>query len=276
MPEPHLAAHFLLNEPCLARRPALGVKAWCAGLLLTLPAGAWAQGGACEQLRASLAARLNPGLRGYTMEVAPASASVPRGAKVIGNCEGGAKKIIYWRYGKPASAAEAVSPAPAPAPAPAPKALPAPAPAARSMAEPTRAIVAAAPAPAPQPPQPPEPAPRPVSPAGVATETAPAAPPLQLDKAPVSTLTRAAASASAVEVKAAPSPAGALDSRGAEPEPGATTSPGGTQAAGPWLSSPWAWAAGAGLVSVLLGLWVWLAHRSAYDAAGLPRGPRLR
>jgi hypothetical protein len=197
--------------------------------LLLVPAAVQAQGAGCAQFKERMAERLeSQGIRGYALDIVPGNQAVPAGARVIGNCEGGAWKIVYRRF---AAAGEAAAPgagggaraaANVPASAPAAPARPAPAPAPASAAAPAPApapaVAARAPAPAPAV----APAPEPASPPG-------------------------------------PDPASA-------PEAGRTPGPGGNPL--------WPW--GALLVlPALLALVGWLAYRRRYDAAGLPRGPRL-
>jgi hypothetical protein len=207
------------------------------GLLLTLPMllaqAAQAQSNSCELLKQTLAARIPPEIRGYAMDDVPAKTPVPTGGKVIGTCEGGARKVIYRRFGGPplaGDAAEAAAPASATAPVAVPKEAPKP------KIEP--------PAPAKPPPQPtalvppaPAPAPAPV-PAPVVT-------PVVVEKPAEPT------------AMTLPSPAIKADE-----------GPGFFEAYGRWL-----WL----LLALPLGgwLWAWVAHRRAYDSAGLPRGPRL-
>ena len=89
---------------------------------LWLPAAALAQGSACDQLKATLAARIEAtGVRGYSLEAVPAAMPVPAGAKAIGHCEGGQRKILYRRWGGASAAAAALVVAPeAPAKRPPP------------------------------------------------------------------------------------------------------------------------------------------------------------
>jgi hypothetical protein len=47
------------------------------------------------------------------------------------------------------------------------------------------------------------------------------------------------------------------------------------QRAAEFLRHQWHWLAMLLLVMLGASLWAWLAHRSAYDEAGLPRGPKL-
>ncbi len=159
------------SRPARPRTPQwLGPAAW----LLLVPA-AQAQGSACEQVKSMLAARIEAtGVRGYGLEIVPASDKVPPGAQAIGTCAGGANKIVYRRFaaappaaGEPAAAppapaaptvavaapmppaqrpAPAVAPSPAPVPPPVPTPVPAKAPAAVVPAQPASASAPAAPA----------------------------------------------------------------------------------------------------------------------------------
>lgn len=66
-----------------------------AALVLALPA-VWAQAKSCEALKSEVAAKIDAnGIRNYTLEIV---ASAQAGEhKVVGSCEGGAKKIVYVR-----------------------------------------------------------------------------------------------------------------------------------------------------------------------------------
>jgi hypothetical protein len=213
--------------------------------LLLVPAAVQAQGAGCAQFKERMAERLeSQGIRGYALDIVPGNQAVPAGARVIGNCEGGAWKIVYRRF---AAAGEAAAPgagggaraaANVPASAPAAPARPAPAPAPASAAAPAPApapaVAARAPAPAPAVAPAPAPTPAPAVARAPAPAPEPASPP-------------------------GPDPASA-------PEAGRTPGPGGNPL--------WPW--GALLVlPALLALVGWLAYRRRYDAAGLPRGPRL-
>ncbi|MEO8057848.1 MAG: DUF1161 domain-containing protein [Burkholderiales bacterium] len=117
---------------------------------LLVPLSALAQSNACDQLKATLAARIEAtGVRGYSLEVVTAATPVPAGAKAIGNCEGGEQKVLYRRWGG-GSAAPSASSASAVAPEAAPKRLP---PAVRppvpAPVAPVTSVAAPAPAPAP-------------------------------------------------------------------------------------------------------------------------------
>ncbi len=189
---------------------------------MLLAATAQAQADPCEQLKATLAARLDAsGVRGYVLETVPARVPVPPGAKVIGNCQGGASKILYRRSGgatPPSDDAEAARPAAKP-----------------------QAIVV-----------PKQPIARPPAASAVA-------PPL----------------ADASEVATAPP-----DDRAAAPSPPPPDKPAAakdpaTQPASGFLSEHWRWFGALAFVLILALIWAWHTRRSAYDDAGLPRGPKL-
>lgn len=56
---------------------------------------ALAQGKPCDELKSEIAAKLDgKGVTGYTLEVVPADQDVGD-KRVVGTCEGGAKKIVY-------------------------------------------------------------------------------------------------------------------------------------------------------------------------------------
>lgn len=75
-----------------------------------------AQSNACDQLKGTLAARIEgSGVRDYALEAVPASTPVPPDVRAIGTCEAGRYKILYRRgIGKPSSPAAAAAPMPAP------------------------------------------------------------------------------------------------------------------------------------------------------------------
>jgi hypothetical protein len=236
-----------MNEKRIDRIPARAGRAsrWTviaatAAAVVLAAANARAQTPACDQLKTSLAARL-PAPGSYHLESLPAGEPVPKGAKVIGNCSGGAYRMLFIRGAAPATAAPAPKPAPvekaavvAPAPAPAPAAVvpPPPAPAPEPVA-----VVVVVPPPKPEPKPEPAPEPRPIV-------------------KPV-----AEAEADTAELMPMPAPA----------DEGPSFLDEATGFAGehwPWLSA---------LIALPLLLWGWgrVSHYRAYDAAGLPRGPRL-
>jgi hypothetical protein len=215
----------------------------CGALAWLLAAGAQAQTPACDQLKDTLAARVNADRRGLTLETVSADTPVPPGARVIGNCEAGAYKIILLRGGNtlPASgAASAAEPASAP----------------QAMAVTARR-----------------------SPDGQADRAVPPVPASAPSPTPVSV----ARSVEAASVPATPaaahetSQATATTTTPAQRQPDET--PGATlsleQQAFELLARYWQW--GVLLLGLPLVAWLWarVAHHRAYDAAGLPRGPRL-
>ena len=64
-------------------------------LAFALP-GAWAQLKPCDELKAEIAAKIDAnGVKNYTLEIVASDQVGDR--KVVGSCEGGAKKIVYVR-----------------------------------------------------------------------------------------------------------------------------------------------------------------------------------
>jgi hypothetical protein len=222
-------------------------------LLLTGAGLAQAQSSAaCEQFKARLAARISGGPGTFTLEDVPADAPLPPGAKAVATCEGGARKILLIRTGRAAPAAtEASDAATAPAPA-----------ATRVATEPKRATPPVEPAAAPTPAAS-LPAPR-----TLPGEARRPAPPREPEPPP-----------------AGPSVAPGLSTGASAGAPGATTIASDAlepaQPAGAFgdRAAAFVMRHGLWLLALLLPLagllWAWFAHRSAYDEAGLPRGPRL-
>jgi hypothetical protein len=207
---------------------------WATALVALAP-GAQAQSAGCDQFRATLAARVDPSIKGFSLDIVRADAPLPAGAKVFGTCDGGAYKILFRRGGstRPAAAeASAVAPAPALQVAPAP----------------------AVPPPPPAPPVKPATAPVPaLTPQGIARlmEPAPApAPPPE----------------SAAPVPAASVPTEVL-AVAEEAQPASTAG---------FMDGKWQWLWALALLPFAAWLWAWVAHRRAYDEAGLPRGPKIR
>lgn len=216
------------------------MRSWAAALLvpvLAAAAGA-ARAQSCEQFRDRLAERIDASAKGMVLEIAPGSTTVPSGAKVVGTCEGGARKVLLFR-----SVSAAAAWAAAPAAAAASKAAPAKT---AERAAPAASAVEAVKPPVVEPPvvarsePPPSPAPAIV----------PAAPPAVSAVAPARTEESAAATAPA------PMP---LATRVAD-----------------WFRLRWPWFAVPGGLLLAAALWAWIAYRRAYDDHGLPRGPRLR
>lgn len=229
---------------------------WLCGAALGWAAAASAQSPACDQFKEAVATRIPPEVRG-ALETVPAATPVPPGAKVVGTCDGGAFKILHYRRGltpqgataasapgatnstspaSPASAASAVAVAPRVA---ARASAPA---AAASRPEPAKPVAAKLPEPVkPVAPKPPEPA---ASPVAMAPAVAPALPdtrdePLMRDPPPL------------------PEGPGLI----------ATTTD--------TLVEHWPWTLAAILLPLVAWGWSWFLHRRVYDAAGLPRGPKL-
>lgn len=190
-----------------------------AALFLLFAGGAHAQS-ACEQFKATLAARIDPGIRNFSMEAVPADAPVPPGAKVIGTCEGGAQKILFRRTAGPAAAAPDASAAATPAAAPV---------VTREKSEKKA----------------PEPRPAPVE--------------------PVRSVERTAPSTTMPTPASMPSP---------QLDPPLAVAPSG-QRTRDFVARHWPWLLGVVLVGLAGFFGVWFSRRSAYDEAGLPRGPRL-
>ena len=212
-------ARVLVKVGIVAKTSALSLSLALSGAVLS---GAQAQtlSSACEEFKTVLVGRMDPSIRGYSMETLPANAPTPAGGKVIGTCEGGSIKIVYFRFG---------------APTPITNSAPAPA---------TPAPAAASPGPAATPPAPktlPPPAP-----------TTPAV-------------------AIAVERSAAPVKATAP----AEPELAAPQAPAAMPQVADFLAGKWQWLLALLTLALAGGVWAWWVHHNAYDAAGLPRGPRL-
>lgn len=244
------------------RRPRRLPKAlWPAASLLLAAGGAQAQSANCDKLRQTLATRIEAGgVQGYGLDIVPAKEATPSGAKIIGTCDGGAFKAVYRRFASSAPAATAPAPTEPPAPIKV-AAGPPPAPAPAPMPAPPPAAPPPAPKPAPSPP-PPAPAPPPVvAPVIIAAAepaTAPAAAPAPAPSPATTepTLTLASVAQDPARLPSVPSPAAPL----------APAAASGTD----WR---WLWAL---LALPIVGwMWSWVQHRRHYDAAGLPRGPRL-
>jgi len=78
----------------------------------------WAAAKSCEDLKQELAANISGnGVLGYDLlilsnEAAELALNEGNGAKVVGGCEGGTQKIVYWRDGKPDMSSDEQSAAP--------------------------------------------------------------------------------------------------------------------------------------------------------------------
>jgi outer membrane biosynthesis protein TonB len=251
------------------------------GLLAAL--GTQVQANPCEQLKANIAQRMT--MARFVLEIMPTQQSLPPGAKVVGTCESGARRIVLLRNGA-ASAAEPDQAAPVVQAATPPQPKPAPEPSAAKAPPPVVAkappVPLPAPAPAPSPVAVPVPvpvvvqAPAPTTaPARVvpapATVAAVAAPPAMSASATAPALgesSPALAAASAVQSEALANPPGSA--LPAEPSSALASFSAGVSDV---VGHHWRWLL-ALIVLLLVGGW-WLSHWVAYDAAGLPRGPRL-
>ena len=88
------------------------MKMWLGiAAILFVPACAHAQGPkACEELKTEIAAKLDAkGVKSYSLDIVAKDADVTDG-KVIGTCEGGAKKIVYRKTAAPAAPAPTKDP----------------------------------------------------------------------------------------------------------------------------------------------------------------------
>ncbi len=227
------------------------LKLWVPAASLLVPIVALAQANACDQLKATLAARIEAtGVRGYSLETVSAATPVPAGAKAIGNCEGGVRKVLYRRWGGASTSAN-VEAAAVPAPPP-----------------PT----AAATEPRPKPP----PVVRASVPAPVASVVAPLQVPLPAPVLAVAPGPSKAALAGAAEpdLVPKPSPVAAQEATSAPSEPPADK-PLLSQRVSDFVSTQWRWLLVLLLVPLTVLGWAWRAHHLAYDKNGLPRGPRL-
>jgi hypothetical protein len=72
------------------------IRAVAALVVLGLALPAWAQKKPCEELKAEIEAKLKAkGVEKYTLDIVPADSA--KDAKVVGSCDGGAKRIVYKR-----------------------------------------------------------------------------------------------------------------------------------------------------------------------------------
>ena len=235
-------------RPPGARRWSL----WVPAAALLVPIGALAQANACDQLKATLVARIEAtGVRGYSLEVVPAATPAPAGAKAIGNCEGGARKVLYRRWGgasAPANAEAAAAPASPPptAAAPEPRSKPLPPVARAAVPAPVASVVTPMPVPLPAP-------------------VLPVAP--VRAKSPL-------VSAAEPELFAKANPVVAQEPPAVPSEPPADKPPL-SQRVSEFVATKWRWLLALLLVPLTVLGWAWRAHHLAYDKNGLPRGPRL-
>jgi outer membrane lipoprotein-sorting protein len=72
------------------------IRTLAALVVLGLALPAWAQKKPCEELKAEIEAKLKAkGVEKYTLDIVPADSA--KDAKVVGSCDGGAKRIVYKR-----------------------------------------------------------------------------------------------------------------------------------------------------------------------------------
>lgn len=210
-------------------------RAWALALSLALSStGLWAVdaptlSSSCEQFKTVLVGRMDPSIRGYSMEAMPANATVPTGGKVIGTCDGGATKIVYYRFGAPTPSASSAPVA----------------------TQPVRTVASATPVPAPT-----------VAVPAVVAPPVPTAP---------STPVQAAPTKPAVELTA---PANTAPAQVAAETPTEASTSVSVQIA-EFMAGKWQWLLAFLALALSAAAWAWWMHHNAYDAAGLPRGPKL-
>ncbi|WP_457329114.1 hypothetical protein [Rhizobacter sp. P5_C2] len=227
---------------------------WLLGATLGgAAAPALAQSPACEQFKDTVATRIPPEALG-TLVIAAASTPVPPGAKVVGTCDGGAFKILHYRRGLTPQAANADSAAGIASAA---------SPASAVAAAPRVAARASAPAAAASRPEPAKPVaaklPEPVKPAAPKFPEPVASP---------------VAMAPAVAAPVVPDTRDEPLMRDPPPQP-SSDGPGLIATATDALVEHWPWTLAAVLLALGAWGWSWFSHRQSYDAAGLPRGPKL-
>lgn len=232
-----------------------GRAALVASLTLLAGAGAMAQTPGCDKFRADMAERMSAKGGGpVTIESVKADEPLPPGARVVGNCSGGTWKVVLRR-----GVAAATSPA-------------ASAPTAPGVKGGQASTERSAPPPAPPPSTPAETVRAPAA----ASVALPSAAPAPASSAPAraATIDPPASSTKAAATGLVPAPTMAVP---VERNPPATAGPAAPRDAALWPPTrPWLLVAGgAGGLLVLVLLWRWVRYRLAYDAQGLPRGPRL-
>jgi len=230
------------DNPARSRVGGLYRSAAQSCLLTLLAANAQAQTPACDQLKNTLAKRLPADVRSYSMEAVPADTPVTPGTKVIGTCEGGAYKVVYRRWGGAVQAS----------------------PGSASAARPLAASAPVA-------------APKPVSPS-ITTAAAPAAARQESVSPPLASASDVAAAASSAGRAVVPAvqPDQASETQEQRPQPGPGFLPGFVaEFMAESMGRHWRWILALLALPVAGSLWFWIAHRRAYDEAGLPRGPRL-
>jgi len=75
------------------------VRLIVAILVLGVSGTAWAQKKACEELKSEIEAKIKKnGVDKFTLDIVDADkAEAAKDGKVVGSCDGGAKKIVYKR-----------------------------------------------------------------------------------------------------------------------------------------------------------------------------------
>ena len=230
------------------------------GLIASMTFGqrAHAQAGACDRLKIALAARIDPSIPSYTLEAVAVSAPVPAGAKVIGTCEGGARKILFLRSGNAQTSsdtASTVASVSAPQASAAPDKTNRPLVQVQSNFAPTPATASASIV-----------NPQHGPPAGAAV----AAPQKRGDQALHLGASAGTAEAAHVDERSAVQRTEAH--RDIASAAGASIAFGFSE----FMGRHWYWLAALALLMLVGLLWPWLAHRRVYDATGLPRGPKIR
>lgn len=203
-------------------------------------ASARAQSSACDDFKAVLAARIeSTGVRGYSLEVVPAGAPVPSGAKAIATCESGARKILYRRWGAAKAASGAASAASAAATTP---------PAVQRDAQARRSPAARV-----------DRAPQAVPASAVSMSTA----------VPV----QSPASGASDAVAAGPVDRAVVQAVPAKGDAAPVTEAPPARQGFAFMAGYWPWFAA--VLLLILARWIWRRYFSPYDKDGLPRGPRL-
>lgn len=246
--------------------------AWgCALFVLAATAPvAMAQSANCEAFKERLAASIEGnGVRGYALEVVPSGSPAPLGARSLGTCDGGAYSVLYWRWAQ--ARGEAAPAAPPTSVTDAPAATPRPVQAPKSDAEPRSRR----------------------EPKAMSEVNADREPKATRESKPSTGATAAREPNSAATSKpSAANPSAAAEVADAtDPQPAASPAPKApTAASSPAPTSakgvePARFAGFARVVAFVVtaaaaivgGVWAWrwMRHRRYYDAAGLPRGPRI-
>lgn len=225
---------------------------WLPLLLFALmgaTATAQAQSSGCDQFKETLSSRIDPSIRAFSLEIVPSSEPVPPGAKVFGTCDGGAYKILFRRGGnsRPAAAETNVAtPSAPPASAPTtPVAAPRKGPSEQSERA-KRSVRAPSPSAAPA--------------LAVRSTDAAVVPP----SLPPARQAEPTLPTSSVDETAGPVAVQIAEDDASNARPTTDSMPAYAR-----------WVGGLLLLLALAALWAWWAHHSAYDAAGLPRGPKL-